>query len=116
MTTPVLACWLGVVLGGCATERGAPLDWEHGARRASVVERYDAGTPRERLPACLAALPPAELSRYARLRYRDGRLLLSAVAELPADGAAAGAMVELYPQDCAQGRLARIGRILPPAS
>ena len=51
------------------------------------------------------------------MRYRATRLHHKVVATV-ADGLAlhAGDEVELWPQDCAAGRLARVGRVLPPVA
>src|SRR5471030_2295986 len=85
---------------------------------ARIAGFYDAATPRDELPRCLASLPPAELAahRYARIDYRHARRMLIEVAPLPVDlPANLGDRVELWPQDCDQGRLSRISKIMPPA-
>ena len=111
-------------LTGLACSACAPLppehtvDWRNGAKRGWVSSVYAADAPRDTLPRCLAELPPEQLAqhRYVRIDYRHSRRMLTEVAPLP-DGQEAqpGQRVELWPQDCDQGKLSRISRILPAA-
>ncbi|MFS2136275.1 hypothetical protein [Duganella sp. Dugasp56] len=113
-----LVLLLGSILAGCAVYSHAPVDWQRGAKRGWVVEFYDANTPPERIPACLAAMSPADLAQhhYVRLRYHHVRVMHTEVAELPPGvSVQMGEMVELWPADCAQGALSHITRVLPAA-
>ena len=100
-------------LAGCAT--GGDELRANGARRGTIVQLYNAQTTRTDLPECVAALPPAELTRrhFVRVDYKHVRHLFSTVAEV-ADGVdlRTGQQVEVWLDDCAQGRFGRIGRIL----
>lgn len=99
---------------------GREVDWSHGAKHGWVAGFYDAATPRAALPACLAALPADELAqhRFARIDYRHVRRMLVEVAELPPQSEVKlGDRVELWPEDCAKGKLSHISRVMaPPAA
>lgn len=95
------------------------VDWRHGARSGWIAGFYGPETPRAELPPCLAGLSPQELAaqRYARIDYRHTRRMLVEVAALPdAVPVRLGDRVELWPQDCEQGRLSRISRVMPAAA
>jgi len=114
-----LAACAGAVCCACAPlPAHHDVDWHNGARNGWIAGFYDAATPRDQLPPCLAGLPPGELAthRYARIDYRHTRRMLVEVAPLPVDlPANLGDRVELWPQDCEQGKLSRISKIMPPA-
>ncbi|HEX8788997.1 MAG TPA: hypothetical protein VF793_22645, partial [Telluria sp.] len=66
--------------------------------------------------ACLGPDRPLPAGqRYVRVRYRATRLHHKVVATVD-DGLSlrAGDEVELWPEDCDAGRLAHVGRVLPP--
>lgn len=91
--------------------------WQRGAKQGWVAGFYNVADARSELPRCLAGLPPDELAthRYVRIDYRHARRMLVEVAELPLDlPVQIGDRVELWPQDCEQGKLSRISKILPP--
>ncbi|MET3135263.1 hypothetical protein AAKU55_005571 [Oxalobacteraceae bacterium GrIS 1.11] len=106
-----------VTLNACAP---APkVAWESGARKAWIVKSYTPDTPREQLPACLAALPPHDLAthHYVQVRYRHVRRMHVTAAELPDSVQAVdGDEVELWPEDCSIGAVSRITKLLPAAS
>ena len=111
-----LALLICSAVAGCAAYPGAPVDWQHGAKRGTVAEIYDANTPPERIPACLAGSSPADLTQhhYVRLSYHHVRAMHTEVAELPPGvSVQMGEMVELWPADCAKGALSRITRVMP---
>jgi hypothetical protein len=114
----VLAVCAGVFCCACAPlPAHRDVDWHNGARNGWIAGFYDAATPRAELPRCLASVTPEELAthRYARIDYRHARRMLVEVAPLPADlPAQLGDRVELWPQDCDQGKLSRISKIMPP--
>src|SRR5471032_1814337 len=118
----ILAALAAACCAACAPL--APLhdvDWQHGARYGWVSAFYDGATPRAALPACLAALPPEELAahRYVQIAYRHVRVMRNEVAplpELPGGPLQMGEHVELWPQDCDQGKLSRIAKRMPPAA
>jgi len=114
----LIALPLSIALAGCAAYSGTPVDWQHGAKRGTVAEFYDASTPRERIPACLAGMTPADLAQhhYVRLSYHHVRVMHTEVAELPPGvSVQMGETVELWPADCATGALSHITRVMPSA-
>lgn len=116
-----IAClFLALSLAACAQpQRAALADWEHGARRARVIEPVDPALVRAQLPSCLQAMPADELAarHFVRVRYWHGRRPIVEVAEAPTDVALhAGDEVELWPEACAEGRPARIARMLAAAN
>ena len=77
---------------------------------------YSPEQPRATLPRCLADIPSSELAqhRYVRIDYHHSRRMLTEVAVLPDQlPLQIGERVELWPQDCDQGKLSRIARVLP---
>jgi hypothetical protein len=101
------------LLSSCAQPLGnGPVDWDHGARRGRVLDTLDADAAAPAVRDCTGA---AAQGRYARVRYRGSRLHHTVVAALP-DGVdvRTGDEVELWPAACAEGRLARVERVLPP--
>ncbi|MBA5607806.1 hypothetical protein H3H36_20840 [Duganella sp. FT3S] len=113
-----LALAAAVACGACAPLPAAhDVDWKNGARHGWVSGFYDASTPRSELPRCLAGVPAGELAshRFVRIDYRHSRRMMVEVAELPGDmPVKLGDRVELWPQDCDQGKLSRISRVMPP--
>lgn len=102
----------------CACTEAPKVDWRQGAKRAWVVAAYAPGRATD-LPACLERLSDADLMsrHFVQLRYRHVRVMRTAVAEVPPDVDARPEMqVELWPEDCGQGRLSRISRLLPADS
>ena len=94
---------------------GPDVDWQNGAKRGWIVGIITAGDPPAGLPACLVSIAgPAHTSRpFVKVRYWHVRQMFTAVAELPqATSAVVGQQVELWPQDCARGKLSRISRVL----
>jgi hypothetical protein len=80
---------------------------------------YTEATPRSELPKCVAELPPEQLSsrRFVKIDYRHSRRMLIEVAELPEivgeEPVRIGDRVELIPQDCPEGLLSHITRMMP---
>jgi hypothetical protein len=113
-----LALAAGLACAACAPLPAAhDVDWKNGARHGWVSGFYDAATPRSELPKCLAGVPAEELAshRFVRIDYRHARRMMVEVGELPGDAPVKlGDRVELWPQDCDQGKLSRISRIMPP--
>ncbi|CDG83209.1 hypothetical protein [Janthinobacterium agaricidamnosum] len=105
------------LLSSCASDKPASVDWRHGAKHGDIAGFYDADTPRDSLPACLAQLPAEQLAqqRYVKIHYHHVRRMLVEVALLP-DGqqVALGDKVELWPEDCSLGKLSRITQFLSP--
>lgn len=111
------ACVL-LALGLTACAQSPLADWEHGARRARVIDAVDPAVVRELLPSCLQALPAEQLAarQFVRVRYWHGRRPFVDVAEAPSGVALrAGDEVELWPEACAEGRPARVARMLAAA-
>ncbi len=111
-----IACvFLALSLAACAQpQRAALADWEHGARRARVIEAVDPALARDQLPVCLQALPAGELAarRFVRVRYWHGRRSFTEVAEATAGvELRSGDAVELWPDACP----ARVARMLAAA-
>ena len=112
----VLAC-----LGACASNGAqSEVDWRNGAKHGWIAGFYTAETPRSALPACLAEVPQEQLAahRFVRIDYRHVRRMVVEVAELPEPGVdqpavKIGDRVELWPHDCAEGRLSRISKMMP---
>lgn len=108
---------LAAVLAGCTSlAGGGHVDWQNGAKHGWVAASYSSATPRDQLPRCLAGMSAAELDahRYVRVDYRHVKRMLVEVAELPGEQPMRlGERVELWPQDCEQGKLSQISRRLP---
>lgn len=106
---------LALCLVACAQPEGPQADWAHGARRARVIGAADAALVKSELPACLGALGPDLLAgrRFVRVRFWNGHRSVTDVAEVPA-GLTLHERdeVELWPEACADGRPARISRML----
>ncbi|MBA5637701.1 hypothetical protein H3H37_11605 [Duganella sp. LX20W] len=119
-TTPftLLALAAALACAACAPLPAAhDVDWKNGARHGWVSGFYDASTPRSELPRCLASVTAEELAnhRFVRIDYRHSRRMMVEVGELPGDmPVKLGDRVELWPQDCDQGKLSRISRVMPP--
>jgi len=101
------------LLSSCAQPLGnGPVDWDHGARRGRVLATLDAGAAAPAVQACTGTGVSPE-AHYATVRYRGSRLHHTVVAALPEGGdVRAGDEVELRPPACAEGRLARVERVL----
>lgn len=108
-----------LLIGGCASlNDSVSVDWEHGAKRGTITQVFDASMPAGQLPACLAMFSTAHIAshRYVRLQYRHRRHNFPEVAELPPGvDAKIGDQVEFYPKNCDAGTLSTITRRLPPA-
>ena len=90
-------------------------DWKHGAKHAWVVKSYDPSSSQSELPACLSRLDRKEFAtrNFIQIRYHHAKRMLYEVAELPADQQVnAGDELEVWPEDCTQGKLSRISRVL----
>ena len=99
------------------------VDWKSGAKHGWVSGFYTADTPLADLPKCLADLPPGQLAGhlFVKIDYRSVRRMMVEVAEVPGGAAQTvklGDRVELWPQDCARGKLSRISKMMaaPPSS
>lgn len=105
---------LTVNLISCA---GVPIvDWERGARPGKIVEPIDVRGPVASLPPCIAALPPETLAdrHFARVLRFGVRAAHFDVAEIaPGVATVPGTAVEIYPGNCANGKLGRVSRALP---
>ena len=104
-------------LGGCAS-LGNPVavDWEHGAKRGTIVHAFDASSPAGGLPVCLRKLTPAQIAahRYVDVEHKHRRHMFHDVGELPPGlNAKPGDDVEFYPKDCDAGAISVITRVLP---
>lgn len=122
ITTPrtrQLALLLGAaaLLGACATRHPvAQADWDQGAREGKISRDYtqaDSGP----LPACLAHMTPDARAghHFVQVRYQQARHVHYVVAELPANlDAGIGAQVEVWPDDCAAGKVGRITQLFTP--
>lgn len=108
-----------LLLGGCtALNDSVSVDWEHGARRGTITQLFDASVPSDQLPACLAMFSATQIAshRYVRLQYRHRRHNFPEVGELPSGvDAKLGDQVEFFPKNCDAGTLSTITRRLPPA-
>jgi hypothetical protein len=115
---------IGIAICGLLTScAGSPgngdVDWDHGARRARVLEVLGRQAAATEARACAPAGWDWQAERsYVLVRYRNGhRLHHNTVAAVP-EGLALrpGDQVELWPEDCGERRLARVGRLLaaPP--
>lgn len=106
------------LLAACAARHPvAQADWDQGARQGKVTRDY-ALQGNGALPVCLAQLAPDQLAahHYVQVRYSQARHVHFAVAELPANlVAGVGAEVEIWPDDCAAGKVGRIARVFAPA-
>lgn len=104
------------LLASCAGSLGnGEVDWDHGARRARVLEVLGRQAAEAEARACAPAGWDWQSERiYTRVRYRNNRLYHNTIATVP-DGLALrpGDEVELRPEDCREGRLARVERRLP---
>jgi hypothetical protein len=112
----VIGIFMSVLLSSCAAPLGnGPVDWDHGARRGHVQELLDANAASAAVQACVPAAADKMAGRYAKVRYRGSRLHHTVVAVIP-DGLDiyVGDEVELWPAGCDEGRMAHVGRVLPP--
>ena len=111
---------LALCMAACASDPAQhDVDWRNGAKHGWISGFYAPDTPRSELPKCLADLPPEQLAahRFVRIDYRHVRRMLVEVAELPELAAEhpavkLGDRVELWPRDCAEGRLSRISKMM----
>ncbi|MEB0136357.1 hypothetical protein QN362_13525 [Actimicrobium sp. CCC2.4] len=116
--TPLLVATLtAVLLSACATPaHHVPAAPSHRTVQGTVVSFYFAGTPAQELPPCLAMRSPAERAehRYVRISYPSLRQTQSTVAEWPdAVQLVLNQPVDVWPENCAAGRLGRLARVLP---
>jgi hypothetical protein len=117
-----LSCALcaAILVSGCAgLSNDVQIDWEHGARRGTVMRVIDAAIGPDQRPACLAQVAVASLEQrqYVELRYQHRRHFFLEAGALPAGmQAKPGDVVEFYPKNCDAGMLSTITRVLPPAS
>lgn len=105
------------VLAGCESfKQPLAIDWEHGARRGTIGQAYDAHTPVAQLPPCLANQSQSVIAahRYVEVIHQHRRHQFSEVGELPAGlQVHVGDRVEFYPKSCDAGLLSTISRLLP---
>jgi len=90
-------------------------DWQNGAKRGWIVGIYGPDPTSADVPICLASLSPAEqrARQFVKLRYWHGRQTVTEVAELPRDlRVKIDDRVEVWPEDCSQGKISRISRAL----
>ncbi|MGJ7913866.1 hypothetical protein ACI48D_00110 [Massilia sp. LXY-6] len=108
----ILACSF---LASCTQPLGhGEIDWDHGARRARVLEVLSPQAAEAEARDCAPAGWNWQAGHaYARVRYRVVRLHRNTVATLP-EGLALqpGDEVELWPENCGEHRLARVERRL----
>lgn len=102
-------------LASCVQALGhGEVDWGHGARRATVLATLGPQVAEAEARTCVPDGWDWQADRrYVRVRYRGVRLHRETVATV-AEGLALqpGDEVELWPQDCRAGRLARVERLL----
>lgn len=112
LPTLALCALLSACVGPIGNER---VDWAHGARHGRVLALLTPQAAAPDVQACLGTGAVLADMLYVKLRYRGTRLHHTIVTVVPAGLALRpGDEVELRPGDCAQGRLARIERVLPP--
>jgi hypothetical protein len=118
------AAWRQVLTAGCIGVLAAcansqyTVNWQAGAKHAWITEIIPPDTPDADLPPCLASLPHEmrQQNRYVKVRYWRVRVPVIEVAAVPSGAAVQpGQNVELYPADCAAGKLSRIARVFPMA-
>lgn len=118
LTKLALAAGAASLLAACATKHPvAQADWEQGARQGKITRDY-ALPGNGTLPACIVQLPPEERAahHFVQVRYSQSHHVHFDVAELPADLVAGiGASVEIWPADCAAGKVGRIAQVFAPA-
>ncbi len=111
---------LALLLSACASNpEDQTVDWKNGARRAWIVRVYSPATPRAELPECLSNLPIEEMKtkHFVKVEFHHVRQMWNAIAELPDTmTAAVDDQVELWPEDCSQGKISRISRVLSTIS
>lgn len=111
-TVGALCALLSACVGPVPNER---VDWGHGASYGRVLELLTPQAAAAHVQACLGSVQVPAGAAYAMIRYRRTRLHHNIVAVVP-DGLAlrVGDEVELWPEDCGKGRMAHVGRVLPP--
>ena len=90
-------------------------DWRNGAKRGWIVGIFVPDSASEDIPSCLARLSPAERSsrQFVKFRYWHARQTITEVAELPPDLLVKiDDRVEVWPDNCSQGKVSRISRVL----
>ena len=108
-----------VVLSSCVQQINEErVDWHRGARYGRVLEMVTAQEGDLAAHDCLGANKPSESSQqFARVHYRGSRLPHNVVALVPYGlDLRPGDEVELWPSECSEGRMARVGRKLLPAA
>lgn len=107
---------LSTLLAACAQPVGNErVDWDHGARHGRVLETLAPQEAAAQARACLGARALPDGAQFVTVRYRLNRLHRNVVAAAPAGLALhPGDEVEMWPEDCDQGRPARVERVLPP--
>lgn len=107
-------CTAMLGLAACA---GVPaVDWERGARPGKIVEIIDLEAPVASLPPCIAGQSPKPLAdrHFARVLRFGVRAAHTDVAEIaPGVPLAVGTAVEVFPGNCAAGKLGWVPRALP---
>jgi len=114
----VLTCGAVLVLSVCASPSPESMaDWRHGAKHAWVVAVPAPEVETAQLSDCLPQLSKADQTtrRLVKVRYWHVRQTFYTIAELPSTlQANVGDEVELWPADCAQGRISQVSRKLAP--
>ncbi|GAC1417264.1 MAG: hypothetical protein NVSMB6_19500 [Burkholderiaceae bacterium] len=92
-----------------------PVDWEHGAKRGEIVEVINGDAPAAALLPCLAALPASERAgrQFVKVHRFARRYMAVEIADVAAGvPMVPGTPVEVYPGDCAGGKLSHVTRVL----
>lgn len=107
-----------ILLTACASHyRVTQADWEQGAREGRIVRDY-AAPGDAAVPACLAQLAPQAWAghHFVQVRYTRARHIHFDVADLPAPlQAKVGDEVEIWPEDCAAGKIGHIKQVFATA-
>jgi hypothetical protein len=109
---------MSALLAACAEPPSGGDLHRMGVKHASIAAFISANTPKDKLPACLAALPDEEFQskRFVKLRYRHVKKAINEVAELPPGmDAAENDLLDVMPRDCDKGELTSIVRKLGPS-
>jgi len=118
LTKLALVAGAASLLAACVTRHQvAQADWDQGARQGKITRDY-ALPGNGAVPACLMQLPPEERAahHFVQVRYSQSRHVHFDVAELPAGLVAGiGASVEIWPADCAAGKVGRIAQVFAAA-
>ena len=103
------------VLMACASTPDQAVDWKNGAKRGWIVSVYAPGISNDEFPECISRLPKEVFAskHFVKVQYRQVRQMYYAIAEMPeALKAHIDDQVEVWPQDCVNGKFSSISRII----